>query len=493
MPLNDNVILSTLTEKHFLDFFSEVYGLNIHDHQLDNLRLAINVTCISHGYLEPEALLQKIISEPFCQERLFLIEKITIDESYFFRDEFQIDFLRNDFLPKLIEHKRCSGDKQIRVWSAGCSTGQEIYSLAILLHQLLPDYDSWNLHLIGTDINYQSLNQAKEAEYNAWGIRTHTDFIKNSGYFSCIGEDRYVVNDFIKDKVKFSYLNLAEETFPSIMQGVCVLDLILCRNVFIYFEKETIKNTCAKFDESLNIGGILMLSVTDPMNMSADLFATEKCGDVFYFKKKTARFSYDEPIVEENKKRYQDNSQLLAVDKNIPQISLSDFKHSIVNAMAIADWKSALKQTENALLVSESDAELFQFKAKCLTNLGEMTNAKIACEKSIYYNAVEPHSYLLYGLILMQLGMLPDAEKAFRQTIFLNYSFMEAHYQLGQVLLYKGRKKDAIKSIQNALTIAAQEKPERPIHNVISLTYSSFSEVMRNELELIEKGIVSHE
>ena len=488
MLLDDHVVLSSLTERHFLDFFSKEYGLNIHDHQLDNLREAIKVTCINHDYLEPEILLQKIISEPFCQERLFLIEKITIDESYFFRDEFQIDFLRNEFLPKLIEQKRCLGDKQIRIWSAGCSTGQEIYSLTILLHQLLPDYDSWNLHLIGTDINYQSLNQAKEAEYNAWGIRTNTDFINNSGYFSCLAEDRYVVNDFIKDKVKFSYLNLAEETFPSIMQGICALDLILCRNVFIYFDSVTIKKTSHKFFDSLNVDGILMLSVTDPLNLSCDLFTTEQSGDVFYFKKKTVALSYDDPIVVENK----NNNKLLVADKVIPQADLSNVKQSIINAMAIADWQSALIQAEKALLVYEGEAELYQFKAKCLTNLGKMAEARVACEQSIHYDSVEAHSYLLYGLILMQLGMLVDAEKAFRQTIFLNYAFMEAHYQLGQVLLYKGQKKDAIKSIQNALAIAAQEKPERPIHNVISLTYSSFSEVMKNELELIEKGGGSH-
>jgi len=439
-------------------------------------------------------LLQKITHNPFCQEHLFLIEKITVDESYFFRDEFQIEFLRNDFLPKLIEQKRRLGDKQIRIWSAGCSTGQEIYSLTILLHQLLPDYDRWNLHLIGTDINYQSLNQAKEAVYTTWGIRTSRDFINKSGYFSCLSEDRYVVADFIKEKVKFSYLNLAEETFPSIMQGVCALDLILCRNVFIYFDHVTIKKTCHKMYESLNVDGVLMLSVTDPLNLSTDLFTSEKTADVFYFRKKTA-LSSDRLGVEgrRNANKNRNKNKWLTVDNALPQTNLSHVKQSIINELAIADWHAALKQTEQALLDYEGDAELYQFKAKCLTNLGKMAEARVACEHSIHYDPVEPHSYLLYGLILIQLGMFHDAEKAFRQTIFLNYAFMEAHYQLGQVLLYKGQKKEAIKSIQNALTIAAQETPDRPIHNVISLTYSSFSAVMKNELELIKKGVVAHE
>jgi chemotaxis protein methyltransferase CheR len=99
----------------------------------------------------------------------------------------------------------------------------------------------------------------------------------------------------------------------------------------------------------------------------------------------------------------------------------------------------------------------------------------------------------LYGLILLQLNLHDEAEKAFRQTIFLNYDFMEAHYQLGQVLLYKGQQKQAIKAISNALYLAEQNDGRRPVHNVITLTYASFAEAIKNELSVLNKGVKAND
>lgn len=481
--------LSAITEFCFFDFLKKEYGIVIHDHQVDVFRTAIDKTCVRYGFMTTEQLLDRINTDGFCEERNYLIEKVTVDESYFFRDSLQIDYLKNVFFPKIIEQKRKQNNKQIRIWSAGCSTGQEIYSMAIILHELLIDYDSWNIHLIGTDINHQSLSQARKAEYTSWGIRTHNDLMNNVGYFHQLDEDCYVLNDLFKKQTTFSYLNLAEDTFPSIMQGICALDLILCRNVFIYFEQNTILKTCRKFAESLNADGILLLSATDPMQEASTLFQPEKFGNVFYFKLK--------PEINDFQPQAKINTGNAFSYETAPSspatITLNDKKQEIIKQLATGDWSMALEVVDQSILLYQQDADLYQFKAKCLTNLGQMIDARDACEKSIQINPMEPHSYLLFGLILIQLDLYEDAENAFRKTIFLNSSFMEAHYQLGQVLLYKNKKKEAIKSIQNAITLASKENPDRPIHNVIALTYSGFSQVMKNELELINKGIELYE
>jgi len=487
-----NNVLSEQDSQCFLDFFLRAYGLNILNHQLDNMQSAINSACQYYQFSEPSELLQKITQEPLCPERIMLIEKITIDESYFFRDDIQIDFLRTRILPNLIKEKRELGDKSLRIWSAGCSTGQEIYTITILLHQLLPDYASWNLHLIGTDINHQSLNRAMQAEFNEWNIRTGREFIDESGYFKPIEGSRYQLKAEIKDNVKFSYLNLAENSYPSIMDGTCALDLILCRNVFIYFNQPTIQAACTRFSEALNGGGILMLSVADPMQLECENFALKQIDDVFFFEKHWGGDVVGEEInaVQANYSTTEVNVAPMIVQSTIADkpLSLEACKQEIIPLLSAANWPGALSLVRKHLESYEQDAELYQFKAKCLVNLGQIFEAKIACEQSILYDSVEPHTYLLYGLILIQLGLLADAEKAFRQTIFLNNAFMEAHYQLGQLLLKKGQKSMAIKSIQNALDLAAEEAPDRPIHNVIPLTYSHFSDVMRNELEVLKKS-----
>jgi len=479
--MSNKPVLTEYDEQCFADFIRQAYGINIHEHQLEKFRDSISAICLAVGNLDAQRLLQKMIAEPFCVERIQLIEKITIDESYFFRDSAQIDFLKYEYLPKLIEKKRQAGDKQLRIWSAGCSTGQEIYSIAILLYELLIDYDDWNLHLLGTDINHQSLNRAKQAEYNAWNIRTEQGFINNSGYFQEVANDCFRLSDEIKAKVNISYLNLAKNSFPSIMSGTCALDMILCRNVFIYFDEATIQQASRRFYDSLNESGILMLSATDPLSIDEDYFVQEKRESVFFLRKKPLFFASITQSAVEPKIRLAQQS-----NKQVSELNLAEAKQLIIKHLSVAEWQAGLNQVNKALESDAYDAELLQFKAKCLINLGQMLAAQEACEQSIIQDEVEPHSYLLYGLILMQRGYLSEAETAFRQTIFLNNAFMEAHYQLGQILLKKGQKKLAIKSIQNALALAALEKPDRPIHNVIPLTYSSFSGIMKNELELIQ-------
>jgi len=489
------MLLSEYDTHCFSEFLQLSYGLKILSHQLDNLQTAVAAVCQHYQLSEPAQLLQKIKQDPLCPERIMLVGKITIDESYFFRDDLQIEFLKNRILPELIEKKRQLGEKSLRIWSAGCSTGQEIYTITILLHQLLPDYASWNLHLIGTDINHQSLSRAMSGEYNAWNIRTDSKFIDESGYFKPIAESRYRLMPEIKENVKFSYLNLAENSFPSIMDGTCALDVILCRNVFIYFDQTTIQKTCRRFSEALHSDGILMLSVADPMQLECADLRLKQVDDVFFFEKQT---EFEVPVKE--KATAWRNTPLGAVKfapntiTNTSAIAdnikprLEECKREIIQQLSAANWQGALNLVRQYTEHYADDGELYQFKAKCLVNLGQIFEAKVACEKSIHHDSVEPHTYLLYGLILIQLGFVDEAEKAFRQTVFLNNSFMEAHYQLGQLLLKKGQKAMAMKSIQNALDLAALEAPDRPIHNVIPLTYAHFSDVMKNELELLKKS-----
>lgn len=493
MNLKFDPVLSTQDEENFRFFLNNAYGLHLHEHQQDKFKKAVYDTCQKFCISSAAALLEKIQQEPFCDERILLIQQITVDESYFFRDDEQQKFLKTEFLPKLIAQKRQAQDKHLRIWSAGCSTGQEIYSIAILLYQLLPDFSEWTLHLLGSDISHQSLEQAIAGKYNRWSIRTDENFINHSGYFTPSDERYYQLKDFIKNKVKFFYLNLAEDTFPSLMNQTCYLDLILCRNVFIYFTPEVIEKACHQFAQALRPEGVLMLSVTDPVNFSCLELNKEKWGEVFYFKRK------NEFLVEETQDdSYYSETSLSSFDnidsasivsqpvKDEPQSDdLEEIKKKVIPLLRKSLWSQVIESCNLALVNYSKDADLHQFKAKSLVNLGQFNEAKLACEKSIVCDDLDPHTYLLYGLILLQLELYDEAEKAFRQTVFLNHDFMEAHYQLGQVLLYKGQKKQGVKAIKNALKLAEEGDKNQPVHNVITLTYASFSEIIKNELTVL--------
>jgi chemotaxis protein methyltransferase CheR len=483
-----NEFLSADMEAEFKQFLADHYGLYIHAHQRDKFRQAVCQTCQQFHWTDFEQFLAQLKTDSLCPERLWLIQQITVDESYFFRDENQHQFLRHEFFPHLIAQKRQHGDKHIRIWSAGCSTGQEIYTIAIVLHQLLPDFADWQLHLIASDINHQSLKQAIQGEYNSWEIRSNQHFVNHSGYFVAQPNGNYQLHDLIKSQVKFFFLNLAEDCFPSLMNQTCNLDLILCRNVFIYFQAPVIEQTCARFCQALKPGGVLLLSATDPMNLTTPQLISRQSGDVFYFQRADEHFDFSYMT----QPRFDSHVSAAVPAEPVPTPiePIADFwelKKQIIALLTANQWYQVLELCNAAALHHPQNPELLQFKAKALVNLGLLDEAKEACEQSIGSYDLDPHSYLLYGSILLQLNLYTEAEKAFRQTIFLNYDFMEAHYQLGHVLLYKGQYAQALKAIKNALHLAEQGDAQRPVHNVIALTYGSFAETIRNELSVLSK------
>ena len=162
--------------------------------------------------------------------------EITIGETYFFRDSAQFALLRDRVLPDLFSPARLRAhDAPIRIWSAGCASGEEPYSLAILLHQL-----GWSsrAQVFGTDVSRPLLRQARQAQYSRWSLRGVPEEIVAT-YFKRSG-DRFVLLPAIARAVEFRYLNLADAGYPSPQSGVWGMDLILCRNVLIYFAADRV-------------------------------------------------------------------------------------------------------------------------------------------------------------------------------------------------------------------------------------------------------------
>jgi len=190
--ISDSIPVHVECEEELIKLVRELTGIRIHDHQLTKFRQTIIQACElfncsnCHEYFETlkSSSLNSAIQE-------HLIAGITIGESYFFRDRNQMDFLKNTILPDLILKRREQGSLYLRIWSAGCSDGQELYSIIILLHQLLPDMENWNLHLLGTDINVASLSRAIKGRYSDWSIRSTSNTLR----------DNYFINTSLYQKI----------------------------------------------------------------------------------------------------------------------------------------------------------------------------------------------------------------------------------------------------------------------------------------------------
>jgi chemotaxis protein methyltransferase CheR len=196
---------------------------------------------------------------------------LTNIESYFFRDKDQFNLLQNHILPELIQRKQ--NNKTIRICSAGCSSGEEPYSLAILFKELLPDLEQWNLMILGIDINQDILQKARIGIYRPWSFR-RVDVKIVQRYFQVINH-QYHLNSSIKQMVKFQTVNLVKDIFPQQNSELREFDLIVCRNVFIYFEPLTIANILNKFYNALQPLGYLITGHAELYGQNLSQFQTK--------------------------------------------------------------------------------------------------------------------------------------------------------------------------------------------------------------------------
>jgi len=179
-------------------------GIVVHDHQLMDVQKIILHVCEDFSLTPAECLAQLTTCRDDASVLEKLISGITIGETYFFRDRRQMELLQQVILPGLIRSKREKGELSLRIWSAGCSSGEEIYTIAMLLYEMLPDISSWVLHLLGTDINTQMLKKAVSGRYGEWSMRSIPEKYKKN-YFHA-EKNTFTLLPVIRQMAEFSYL-----------------------------------------------------------------------------------------------------------------------------------------------------------------------------------------------------------------------------------------------------------------------------------------------
>lgn len=203
-----------------------------------------------------------------------LMSLITTNETSFFRNEPQLLSFSEEVLPQLMDEKlKGSGPKTLRIWSAGCSTGEEPYTLAIILLEKLGIPAGWNIEIIANDISEQVLQSARVAEYSGITLRNLKPALLQR-YFQKV-DDRYRVKPEVKSLVKFSHLNLNDPRKISMMTN---MDVVFCRNVMIYFSDEVKKHLVRGFFNSLRPGGYFYIG------HSETLHGISKAFKLVYFK-----------------------------------------------------------------------------------------------------------------------------------------------------------------------------------------------------------------
>jgi len=191
-----------------------------------------------------------------------IIDRVTTNETYFFRDKAPFQLLQHKILPDLIDKRTVPGNNTpipIKIWSAACSTGQEVYSIAIVIKKLLPDLDHYQIKLLGTDISSAAIAKASSGTYSRFEVeRGLTKEILNT-YFLYQNNEWKIRND-IRAMVQFGKRNLMKP-----FAGIGFFDIIFCRNVAVYFSKTDRQDFFERIARVLSPGGYLILGSTESM------------------------------------------------------------------------------------------------------------------------------------------------------------------------------------------------------------------------------------
>ncbi len=504
--------------KSFQELISEQTGLHIRVQDYRNFKKAVAGRVRSLKLRDTESYYRLLSTESpnSFQEWREFTRSLTTGESYFFRDRGQFTILRGSIIPDIIRRNRNSGS--IRIWSAGCSTGEEPYSVAVLLKELIPLKEHWNITIIGTDINEESIIKAKEGHYGEWSFR-HVDDSVRSSYFIKQGKG-WRIDKEIREMVIFKVGNLLKDTFPDAATGMYEMDLILCRNVFIYFDNNTISSVVKKFTETLRKDGVLITG-------HAELYAKRPEGllpkmypeSVIYQKTDSLSSSIRKdtnsvniaPVVGLSNKFQtlskskitpntagNDNRAVKSLqregkkdgfttnkDASAEVIEKNELKAGLVDIEASyseGKYEEVLSKAE-ALINKHSDFyAAYLFVAKAGANLGEYEKAATWCNKAIEADYASDKAYYLLAHIAEVQGDVEEAKALFKKVIYLAPSDIAAYIELGALYERENDMTRANKMRSTALELLDHLPPETSIEPYREYTAKELAQYIRNML-----------
>lgn len=215
------------------------------------------------------------------QEFQELMNLLTVNETYFFREFSQLQAFAETCLPDVIARKQAEGKHSLKIFSAGCSTGEEAYTLAIILREMVEDFNRWDVLVKAVDIDENVLNSARRGIYDQRSVKDVPPAYLYD-YFSNPEPGKYAINQGIKDLVTFEHLNLMDRRSLRLEDNY---DFVFCRNVLIYFDDISRKQVVDKFYSILNQGGFIFLGHAESLSRISTAFKIRRMDEHIVYQK----------------------------------------------------------------------------------------------------------------------------------------------------------------------------------------------------------------
>lgn len=348
-----------------------------------------------------------------------VIKAVTVGETNFFRHREWFAEIETIVLAPLIEERRKRGPKRIDLWSAGCSTGEEPYSLALIIDELLPNRRGWTIRIVGTDINETSLARAREGIYRPWVLR-EVDAATLSQKFMEIGPGSFQLLPHLRQMVDFKVLNLCEDVYPDPASGFSNFDLIICRNVLIYFTPSDQMAAASRLVRGVAPGGWLAVS---PAEATAQWYRPLKVvnrpGAILFRNEAGAAAS-------ETKACHPPADK----PKSAASVHHSKPKPAVpADRAAIRTAPQKVAEPQEPVPAPQGPLSL----ARVLADRGEYQQARQLCETHLTAMGPDVDAYLLLATVCLEIGDLPAGLEAARCAAYLDPDSAAAYYMLGTI------------------------------------------------------------
>ncbi|WP_407943046.1 CheR family methyltransferase [Methylobacterium oxalidis] len=413
--------------------------------------------------------------------------EITIGETFFFRYAEQFDALRDTILPGLVATRE--PERSLKIWSAGCSTGAEPYSVAILVHEILGEaLPDWHVAITGTDISVAALATARAAEYGRWALRTlpaearNLYFRRTSPEPGTNREGGYALRPEFRRMVRFEQRNLLALLDGTAPAHLAEFDLILCRNVLIYFSAETVAGIVRALGRRLRPGGWLLIGHAEPNPTFADwLTPVSLPGTVAYRRLDEAAplGGSETPPLAGQAPRAAQAPQVI-----VTPVPAADERSESSSAPAASSWEPrqipdvpaeepraageilppltlpGASWAPEVPLPEDATPDDVLAWVRELADSGQTAEAWRGVRAALEAGLRDPRLLYYEGLLGLSLGREAEAERALRGALYLDPGFVMAHYHLGLLLAGLGRARPARRALDNAARLSEALRPD---------------------------------
>jgi chemotaxis protein methyltransferase CheR len=475
------------------EYLTAKIGFHFTRKRWPELHLKMAAAMKDFSFEDVVAFIEWLLSSLPTQKQIeILASHLTVGETYFFREKRAFEILEQSVLPGLIDARRKTG-KRLRFWSAGCSTGEEPYSLAILLDQMIPDLKDWNITILATDINTVALRKADEGIYSDWSFRNTPPFFKDK-YFEKVNGNRYLLLPGIRKRVTFSYLNLSEDAYPALQNNTNGMDVIFCRNVLMYFAPDHVKRAAERFYRSLVDGGCLIVSPVETSHIHYAQFSAVRIQDSTLYKKDTrkikpesvsAKYTETEIVpyvlppkkVKQRKAEKPSHKQPDDAPGKLTQSASTPLEEAVLLYQK-GFYRDAEERLRGPVSNGSSSQEMRILFTKILANQGKLEDAFHWCEKAVAAEKFNSRLHYLLAIILDEQKKGEEAKASLKKALYLDPDFVLAHFALANISLRGGRIAEARKHFGNTAEILSKYKTDEILPESEGITAGRLSEMI---------------